>query len=513
MLHQQVHYNVALWLQQRAKTHGAKTAVVELDSNRKVSYAELNEHSSCLAAGLSRLGLRKGDRLAVLMENRVELLELFYACSKLGVVFTPLSFRWTSKELSTTIKHCSPKSLVAEEELLKGKEEALKEVSCVYSLGEGVLGYQSYEELLSTGTGEALAKVNPEDVQTLMYTAGTTGSPKGCLLPYRKTLHNVLNAQLTFGLNEADVALCTLPLFHSGGLFIQAVPTLCTGGTLLLLRRVRGDPHRLLEALEKGKATWFLGVAFHAKLLAGLEKAEDTYRLEAMRFWAFGGEAIPYDVVEKLQVKWPHIALSFCYGTTETSLSIALPPSKRRVSSYLLAKSTRRAPAGKPMPHCEVKISEEGEILVKGPIVFLGYHENPEATAKAFDEDGWYHTGDLAIMDEEGYIYVVDRLYNVIKSGGEKILATEVEEVLLSHPAIADAAVVGVPDEKWGERPIAFVVLKPGFEEEPEQLKAFCASRLAKFKVPDKIIFVEELPRAGPDKVARGGLRKLVLGD
>ena len=506
-------FNVADLLDGWASKRGWKEAVVDLEEGRSVTYAELSQYSSELAAGLLKLGLRKGDRVAVLMENSPALLEVFYACSKAGLVFTPLSFRWSLHELEAALKHCSPRALIGDEDLLAsmGLEAARRAgvgyVACTKPPRH--LDTPHYAEL-RTRRGEVEVELGPEDPHALLYTAGTMGRPKACLLPYRKTFFNVLNDQLAFSLGEADRALCALPLFHSGGLFIQAVPTLSTGGTLLLMKRVRGDAERLLSYMEDAQATWFLGVAYHAKLIASHERAAQRFKLESMRFWAFGGEPIPCSVIARLQEKWPHIAVAFCYGSTETSLTVALPPSRRRVDSYRLVAKTGRTPAGWPMYFCQVKLSEDGELLVRGPVVFKEYLGNPEASAKAFDEEGWYRTGDLAVVDEEGLIYVVDRVSNVIKSGGEKILASEVEEALLSHPAVEEAVVIGVADEKWGERPVALVALRKGSHATPDELRKHCLERLAKFKTPDAIIIVDELPRSGPSKVSRAQLRELL---
>jgi len=507
-------FNVADWLDRWAFKRPLKTAVIDADEGLSATYAELSAKSKRLAGGINAEGLRKGDRLAVLLENSIEFLELFFACSRLGVLFTPLSFRWSKQDMEVVLKHCSPKLLVASKQLLENYDgvKALEELPTL-------LVESNYSSLLKEGVMEV--SLNAEDPQVLMYTAGTTGRPKGCILPYRKTVFNVLNAQLSFGLTEEDRALCALPLFHSGGLFIQAVPTLCSGGTVILIKRVRGDPHRVLSNLERHRATNFLGVAFHARLLAQAQGAEEEYRLRSMRFWAFGGEAIPLRVIEELQRKWPHIAVSSCYGTTETSLAIAMTPTHREASSFKLAKETGRFPAGKAMFYCdvklvdehgkEVKVGEVGEVLIRGPTVFTGYWLDPERTKEAVDEEGWFHTGDLAVMDEEGYVYIVDRRSNVIKSGGEKILATKIEEVILQHPKVAEVAVVAVPDEKWGERPYAFVVPKEGFTLTPEEVLDFCRQHLSKIEVPDYVQLLTELPRAGPSKVARWRLKEIAM--
>lgn len=518
------HYNVAQWLDRWATKRGQKTAVLDSDLNISVTYKDLAHRSLLLAKGLLALNIKKGDVVSVLLENSVEFLEVFFACTRIGALFTPFSFRWSTSDLITTIKHCRPKCLITSRALIDPHLDML-ETECKDLLSNTLFidHTPSYSSLLATGEREELLlpEIGPEDPQVLMYTAGTTSRPKGCVLPYRKALYNVLNAQLCFGLNEEDRALCALPLFHSGGLFIQAVPTLCSGGTLILMKRVRGDPHRILVNLERHQATSFVGVAFHARLLAEAEGVEETYKLGSMRYWSFGGEVIPTWVVAKLQAKWPHIAVSSCYGTSETSLAVALSPTHRDAYSFKFSKETGRFPAGRVMFYCDVKlvddngkevgVGEVGEVLIKGPITFLGYWLDKERTREVFDNDGWFHTGDLAMLDDEGYVYIVDRKSNVIKSGGEKILATKVEEVLRSHPNVAEAAVIGVPNDKWGERPYAFVVPRPGATLTVEELFKFCEQHLSKIERPDYIKIINELPKTGPSKVSRWRLRELAL--
>lgn len=514
-----------LWVKRWAETRGDKYALIDAETERTCTYGELNAKSNTLANNLVAKGYRKGDRLVVVLENSIEMVEVYLACAKTGLIFIPLSPRITPLELKAQITRCKPRGLITTQDMATHfKNLGIAEIYVTPSSDDP--RFENYTSLFKPpkpSYPELEWCIEPEDLHLILYTGGTTGRPKGCMLPYRKTFYNTLNDHLVFGLTENDTYLCSLPLFHSGGLNIILVPTLYAGGTVVLMKRIRGDPARILENLEKYKATAFLGVAYHAKLINSLPDAEKRYKLECLRYWGFGGEPIPYSVVEALQRKWPHVAVMTCYGTTETSLAIALPPTRKSVSMFKLASSLGRMPAGKVMFYSEVKVvsengkevgrNEVGEVLIKGPTVFSGYWEDPEKTREAIDKDGWFHTGDLALIDEDGYIYVVDRRSHIIKSGGEKISAAEVEEVISQHHKVADVAVIGAPDEKWGERPVAFIVPKEGERISYEEIRKFCEGKLAKYKIPDKIKVVAELPRTGPGKVAKWVLKQRYLDE
>jgi fatty-acyl-CoA synthase len=340
----------------------------------------------------------------------------------------------------------------------------------------------------------------------IMYTSGTTGVPKGAVLSHRKTFFNALNADIFYGLTPSDIFLITRPLFHSGGILVESSPMLYKGGTIILKRRFK--PIEVLEAIEKHKVTIIEPPATLLKFI--LEQCNlKKYDLSSVRSWFTGGERVPLSLLREYHKQG--IMVSQIFGQTETSTITWLPPAdaSRKIGSV-----------GVPVFHghvkivneegAEVKPGEVGEIVVSGPTLMSGYWGRPAATEEVI-RDGWLHTGDLARIDEEGFFYVADRKKDVIISGGENIYPAEVEKTLLENPKISDAAMVGVPDEKWGEAGLAFIVLREGEQMAEEEVLRFCEERLAKYKIPKAIKFVKDLPLTGAQKIMKYKLREAYL--
>jgi fatty-acyl-CoA synthase len=344
----------------------------------------------------------------------------------------------------------------------------------------------------------------------LMYTSGTTGTPKGALLPHRKTLFNSLNAQLFFDLSGRDRVLVVVPLFHSFGLSILALPTLYAGGCLVLHRHF--DASALWRAASEHGVTFFGGVPtmFRALLEALEEAPPGSLRLEALRFAFTAGAAIPVDLIHAFHARG--ILVKQGYGQTETSILCCLDARDA---------IARAGSVGRPVFHAELRVvaretlelppaawrdaapGESGEIVVRGPVTMVGYWRRPEASAEVLREDGWLRTGDLATLDAEGFVTLVGRARELFISGGENVYPAQVEQVFLRHPAIREIAVVGVPDERWGEVGHAYVVLAPGAELDPEGLEAWGRERLATFKVPRRFVAVSSLPQTLTGKIQK----------
>ncbi len=530
--------NPGEWVERHSQLRGSKIAVRDIDTGNNLTYKELNNRSNALGNKFLDLGLKKGERIGLLLKNRVEFIEIYFACAKTGVTFVPFNIRLSHHEIINQIIHCQPKILFIGSETAslaqKVKEQREKLISnlTIYFLDDshkkepieaaGKDMFCNYSELfeeVNYSYPRPPWEILQEDVQLILYTAGTTGQPKGCMLPYRKTIYNTLNDQHAYGLTERDVFLCTLPLFYSGGLNIITIPTIYVGGEVVLLWGIKGDPERILGNIEKYRVTAFLGVAYHAKLINNYPNANEKYGLKSLRYWSFGGEPIPFNVIRDLQRKWPHVAVASSYGTTETSLAATFTPTRENIEKIKFARKIGKFPVGKQMFYSPIKIVNEkgeevgsfepGEILIGGPTLFKGYWKDPEKTREAIDKEGYFHTGDIAMKDEEGNIYVVDRKSNIIKSGGEKIYAAEIEEIILQHPKVADVAVIGIEDKKWGERPIAFLVPKKQASLKVEEVVRLCREKLAKFKVPDKVIIMSELPRTSSGKTVKWKLKEL----
>jgi fatty-acyl-CoA synthase len=350
---------------------------------------------------------------------------------------------------------------------------------------------------------ESMAPATPEEPHVIMYTSGTTGHPKGAVLSHLKTFFNCLNADIFFKLHFDDVMLVVLPLFHSGGLFIQASPVIYKGGTLII--HPSFDPHRAYEDIRKYRVTKFLGVPTVYKSLVKVE-SEKRAANSSLKVAAIGGEKLTPELMA--QFREAGFSLRQIMGQTETSILL-----------WAHEDDAVRKPGsvGRPVFHADVRIVDRqmrpckpgqvGEIVVRGSIMMTEYWQDPVKTEDTI-RGGWLHTGDLARLDEDGYFYLIDRKKDMFISGGENIYPAEVERVLRNHPGIEDIAVIGVPDESWGEVGVAFVMTKQGVVLTPEDAIGFCDGQLARYKWPKHVIFTDDFPRTALGKVRKTELKQ-----
>ncbi len=454
--------------------------------------------------------------MALLLRNRSAYLELVFAAARLGAIAVPLNARLTPAEIRHPLADCTPHVLAHEAELAEVADATCAAVPAppphrLVCGGDD----DAYEAALAAATPvDEVAAVSPDDPMLLMYTSGTTGRPKGALLPHRKTLYNSLNAEIFFGLTERDRVLVVLPLFHSFGLKILSIPALHAGASLVLQRRF--DPARVWQTVERERITYLGGVP---TMFRALHEALGSEReLGSLRFLFTAGAAIPVELIRAFEARG--LVLKQGFGQTETSILCCLDA----------ADAVRKAGSvGRPVHHAEVRVvqaeslerptaewvdtkpGETGEIVVRGPITMIGYWQRPEASAEVL-RDGWLRTGDLATVDDEGFLTLVGRARDMYISGGENVYPAEIEAVYEEHPAIREIAVVGVPDERWGEVGHAWCVPAAGAPLDGEALRAWGAERLADFKLPVRFEAVDELPRTETGKVqkhrlgARSGL-------
>ena len=500
-----------LWLAEKSRSQGDKPAILFRD--QLLTYRTLWDRVAGLAAGLTREGVRAGDRVACISGNHPAFLEAYFAASLLGVLFVPLNFRLAPPELAFQIRDSEPAAVLVGARareigplLAPGLGGGRAPKWFLIQGGDPTPPYAPYEDLLdrpAAGT-DLLARrpFHPDDPQLIMYTSGTTGVPKGAVLPFRKTLYNSLNAQAFFELSASDTVAVPTPLFHSLGLNILAVPVLFQGGTVLLLEHF--EPRETLAALERHRATFMGAVPTIYKRL--LECRLDRADLASVRFFFTAGAPIAVDLIEAYHRLG--ILLKQGFGQTETSILCCLD-----------ARDARRkaGSVGKPVVHAEVKVVDErlqevpagvvGEIVARGPIVMLGYWNRPEETARSM-ASSWLHTQDLARRDEEGFITLTGRKGDMYISGGENVYPEEVEKAYLAHPDIVEIAVVGVPDPDLGEVGIAFVVLRRGVPFLEESLRGFSRDRLAGYKIPRRFVRADTLPRTETGKVQKYLLRK-----
>jgi fatty-acyl-CoA synthase len=468
-------HTLGRWIRDRARTTPGRVAIDHL--GRTVSYAWLDEASERLAGSLQARGLVRGDRVATLTGNSPEHVAVFFACAKAGLLLAPLSWRLAAPELAYQLDDAEPSLFLAEDEHTTLAEATGWPFEPLTVADEQVA--ESQEVGVENG-----------DPLLLVYTSGTTGRPKGALLTHANCFWTNLSFDLATGVSGDDVVLQVLPQFHCGGWNVQALLAWWKGATVVLERSF--EPARCLTLIEEKRVTTMMGVPANYLFLAQ-EPAFGSTDLSSLRRAVVGGAAMPEALLQTWHDRGVEVVQG--YGLTEAAPNVlCLPPEDavRKLGS-----------AGKPYPHVDVRLSDEGELQVRGPNVFAGYWRNPEASAEALDGD-WLRTGDIAERDEEGFYRIKGRLKDMYISGGENVYPAEVESVLYEHPAVADAAVVGVPNERWGEVGVAFVVAGDVAEEE---LIEFVRERLAHFKAPKAVRFVDVLPRSGMGKVAKEELR------
>jgi fatty-acyl-CoA synthase len=485
------------WIRDRARTTPQRVAIDF--GGREVTYGELDDRSERLAAKLLDSGLERGDRVATLTGNSPEHVEALFACAKAGLVLVPLSWRLSPVELAYQLDDCEPAVLLVESEYAELAESAVA--------GSAVRPERMPLGEVGAGPRSVDAVVDDDDPLFLIYTSGTTGRPKGALLTHANCFWTNLSFDLGTGLAGDDVVLQVLPQFHCGGWNVQPLLTWWKGGTVVLERSF--EPARSLELIVEKRVTTLMGVPA-IYLFMSQEHAFDEADLSSLRRAVVGGAPMPKALLERWRARGVDIVQG--YGLTEAAPNVLCLPAEDAVR--------KQGFAGKPYPYVEVALREPesgrlldgpavGELVVRGPNVFAGYWRNPEASAAAL-ADGWLLTGDLAERDDEAYFRIRARLKDMYISGGENVYPAEVESVLHEHPAVADAAVVAVADERWGEAGIAVVVLAPGAGADEEELLEHCAARLARFKVPRGIRFVDGLPRSGMGKVLKDELRELI---
>jgi len=494
------------WLAKRARLSPNRVAIIEAATGRRLSYAEWNARANQAAHALQALGLRKGDLLAVLSPNRLEYLDLLFACNKTGVILQALNVRLAVPELQAMVQDIPPRALIYSGDLAE-KAAALEEaVPVMVALDAPIRGaHRRWRELAARASDRPPDPIplSLEDPWVLCYTGGTTGLPKAAILTYGTITWNAVNTVMSWGLRPDDLAVLNAPLFHTGGLNVFTTPLVHIGGASVLCTAF--DPDQVFDLLEREPVTLFFGVP---TMFIRLQQHPRWKRADfsRCRIVISGGAPCPMPVFERFFEKG--VPFKTGYGLTEAGPN----------NFWLPDEKTRRKPGsvGSPLFHVEVRVTrdgqevgpgEPGELWIRGPHVIPGYWNRPEETARTL-VGGWLRTGDLAMFDEEGDFYIVGRIKEVIISGGENIYPAEVESVMLGHPDVVEAALIGVPDPEWGEVGRAIVVRRPGSTLTAEELMAYLRARLAGYKVPKSIVFVEELPKTGAGKIDKTALRQ-----
>jgi len=442
------------FLSERARLTPDKTALVCVETGQRLTYADLNDRAERAAAAIVAAGVQPGDRYGILGPNSIELLAYFFAAEKTGAIVVPLSTRATEHEIAQIVADC-------------GMKVVFRELT------------------LSDARHDRRPATNDEQIHCLLYTSGTTGKPKGVMIPRRQLYWNGYNTAVNWGLREDDVSPIYTPLYHAGGVAAFLIPIFTVGGTMVLHKSF--EPSAVWRTIERERCTVVLGVPTTWKLLMDAPEfaAAD---LSHVRWFISGGAPLPHYIIDAYQKRG--VAMKQGYGMTEVGVNCFT----------MTVEESRRKPGsiGKPMMFTEIRLVDD-EMWIRGPHVSKGYWNNPEATAAAFDADGWLHTGDLARRDDEGFFYIAGRKKDMFISGGVNVYPAEIEAELVSHPRIADAAVVAVPDPTWGEVGVAFVV----GDVAEEEINDYLAARIARLKLPKRYVFLESLPRTPYGKVEK----------
>lgn len=490
------------FLQRRADLTPERVALTCTISGRDITYAEWNDQANRTANFLHSLGVAKGDRVAVYAANSVEYLDVWMACGKIGAILQNVNWRLTVAELQTLLQDAAPKALIYSDDFaaaVDSMRESLPSVAHYVAFDtpsqRGDVSFARRDEQPDTLLSRP--ELDMDDPWVICYTGGTTGLPKGAMLTHGNMTWNAINTVMSWGLDQSDTAILNAPLFHTGGLNVFTLPLVHCGGRSIVCKGFDAD--QVFDLLNDGGATVFFGVPTMFVVMQGHDRWQAA-DFSGLKIVISGGAPCPLPIFERFWAKG--VDFKTGYGLTEAGPNTFwLPPA-----------DVQRKPGavGKPLFHVDVRVVDAdgnecapgvaGELLIRGPHVTPGYWNNAEATKKAII-DGWLHTGDLAMRDDEGYYTIVGRLKDMIISGGENIYPAEVESVMHAHPAVAEAALIGIPDDKWGEVGRAVVVCKPGESLAEAEFIAFLRERLAKYKVPRSVVLVDELPKTGPGKI------------
>jgi len=476
-----------------------------------LTYGQMAERARALACGLSQRGVGRGDVVGVLSHNCPEFLETIFAANYLGAAAMPINWRLAPPEVRFILEHSGARALVCGSESLDVGSEATKDVDdslvrvCIDRDGGGA--WSALADVRTPTAAVERAPSDADDLHRLMYTSGTTGHPKGVMLTHANLAWKNLAHVAELGFTRDDLGLACGPLYHVGALDLTTTSLICVGAATVIHRTF--DASAVVEELERSKVTtvWLAPVMVSAIMALPDITTRD---LSSVRLIINGGEKMPIPLIERIQRAFPSAWFADAYGLTETVSG----------DTFLDRDSllTKLGSVGRPCLYLELDLWDEngapvpdgtrGEIVLRGPKIFKGYWQDEEATKRAF-AGGWFHTGDVGLRDADGYLFIVDRLKDMIVSGGENIAGSEIERVLYEHDAVLEVAVVGTPDERWGEVPVAFVVRRPEAAATEVDLAAHCRAGLAGFKVPKRFVFLDALPRNPSGKVLKRQLRAL----
>ncbi|MDD5038828.1 MAG: long-chain-fatty-acid--CoA ligase [Dehalococcoidales bacterium] len=512
--------NTAELLRMATSTCPDKVALIF--EGKRYTFNQLNERANRLGNALLKLGIQKGDRIAMMQVNCNQYVEAYFAAAQIGAIYLPLNYRVKGSELAFMLNRAEANTLFIGKRYIdlinsiKPKLHSVKNFISIECPQEGML---YYEDMIAASSADEISiEVNGNDTTILMYTAGTTGSPKGVMLCHDSFTIYVLDNVTPPDPESVKKNILSTPLYHVAG--FQAMLAAIYGGRTLVMER-QFDPKEWLELVEKEEVSRAMMVPTMLKQVMD-HPDFNKYNLSSLKIITYGGAPMPLEVIKKAVHAFPKASFINAFGQTETASTITMLTPEDHVitgtEEEKIKKLKRLCSIGKPLTDVEMKIvdkegnelpaGQSGEIVARGPRAMTGYWRDKTTTDKTIDKNGWVHTGDMGYKDEDGYFFLVGRASDVIKRGGEYISPEEVETVLLSHPKVDEATVFGIPDEEWGEVPMCVIVLKQGLSATPEELIEHCHTQLASFKRPRAVAFIDELPRNPMGKVLRRVLRE-----
>ncbi|REJ09016.1 class I adenylate-forming enzyme family protein [Halobacillus trueperi] len=498
--------NIRNLFEQTVKKYPTREVIVY--DEERITYIELQKQVHTLADYLqTNCSLRKGDRLALLLGNRPEFIQTFLACAYLGIIVVPLNIRSSEEELKSMLNKSGAKMICGEKifENFIQQWKAENPKARVLLTDKSDHDYDEMADILKKeSSAPSYPEIEEEDPFYIMFTSGTTGDPKGAVGSHVNVIHSALHYREVFQAKEPVRTLIAVPLFHVTGLIGQLFYMLLIGGTNVLMKKYQTGP--FLEQIDKERITFLFNVPTIYIMMMSHEKFDST-DMTSLDIAAFGGAPMSQGTIESLMKALPDLSLHNAYGATETTSPATIMPKMKGYS--------KMASIGQPVPTGELKVVNEygeevapgdvGELYIKGPMIVQGYWENDEANMTSFDQ-GYWKSGDMAVMDEEGFFYMMDRKKDMINRGGEKVFSADVENVLYGHPDVLEAAIIGVPDSIFGERVKAFIVPRDGAEPSASDIKNYMKEQMADYKVPEYVEIIRSLPRNPGGKILKNQL-------
>jgi len=506
--------NLAEMVKINSKKFPKKIAIKEKD--RMFTYFELNKRVNKLSHSLLSLGLKKGDKFAVLLENSIEIIEAYLAAAKTGLIIVPIHFRFVEREIINVMENSDSKVFIVHNEFtpiidsIKSKLKNITQERYIV-VGKKINGYTEYENFIKNSPDvEPEIDIECKDSWIILYTSGTTGMPKGVVRSHESYIAFFLINAVDFGFTHHDICLNVMPLYHVNSTFYTFL-FLYLGGTAYIHPARHFNAEEILEIIEKEKITYISLIPTHYNLILNVSNKAKKRDVSSIRKLLCSSAPVTKNMKKAIMDFFPGVELYEAYGSTEAGLVTILKPEDQILKLGSIGYEAIGTDFVKLLDDDgkEVQAGEIGELFSRGPMLFDKYYKMPEKTANSFRGE-WFSAGDMAKCDEDGYYYIVDRKDNMIITGGEHVFPSEVQEIICTHPEVFDAAIIGIPDEKWGERVIAVVVKRKNVNIDEKTIIDFCRDKMAGYKRPKQVIFIkdEEMPRTATGKILHRVLRE-----